>query len=91
MQFELDILCLSTYTTVATDSISKQGRPDQPTLPANCKKVLFVHCTSYVVGSPKKRLVCFYAKIRKMIDTPLFSQAILYVQKSEVQNICTYI
>ena len=44
----LDILCLSTYTTVSINSVNGKRRPRSgPAFSANCKRALFVHCASY--------------------------------------------
>ena len=44
-QSDLSILCLSTYTTVAINSVS--GQRSWPALSANCIRALFVRCASH--------------------------------------------
>ena len=60
VQSDLGILCSSTYTTVSTDSVSKQWWPKSAcifALSANYKRALFMHSTSYV----------FYGDLEKII------------------------
>ena len=57
MQSDQDILCLSTYTAISIDSLSRQWKAlislhkcagwSGPSLSINCIRALFMHCTSY--------------------------------------------
>ena len=53
LQSDLDIFCLSTYTTVSIDFVSGQRRPRSagPALPANYIRVLFVRGSSRNVSN----------------------------------------